>query len=78
MVPDEEISVNNKVRMCRSEIFKKYPKLSEIDDNDVNVNNIFDWLEEQQNKFGNQFLLEPINEIEIFKQKGLQNLVELL
>lgn len=78
MVPDEEISVNNKVRMCRSEIFKKYPKLSEIDDNGVNVNNIFDWLEEQQNKFGNQFLLEPINEIEISKQKDLQNPVELL
>ena len=78
MVPDNEISVNNKVRMCRNEILKKYPRLSEIDDNGVNVNNIFDWIEEQQDNFGNQFLLEPVNEIEIDKQKNLQNPVELL
>lgn len=78
MVPDDEISVNNKVRMCRNEILKKYPKLSEIYDNGVNVNNIFNWIEEQQDSFGNQFLLEQVNEIEMSKQKNLQNPVELL
>lgn len=34
--------------MCRNEILKKYHMLSEIDNNGVNVNNIFDWIEEQQ------------------------------
>lgn len=78
MGPDDEISVNNKVRMYRNEILKKYPRLSEIDDNGVNVNNILVWIEEQQDNFGNQFLLEPVNEIEIDKQKNSQNPVELL
>lgn len=44
---------------------KKYPRLKSIDDNGVKIDNIFDWLEEQETNYGEKFTLNPINIIEI-------------
>lgn len=56
--------MSDKLRICKNKIIKNYPKLIELDDNGVNINNIFDWLDEQKEKYGESFFLNPIEELE--------------
>ena len=52
----------DKLKICKNKIIKNYSKLIELDDNGVNINNIFDWLDEQKEKYGESFFLNPIDE----------------
>lgn len=65
LLPFEELNITDKMNYCKCEILKKYPRLKNIDDNGVNVDNIFDWLEEQEANYGEKFTLNPINIIEM-------------
>ena len=64
LLPDSNELMSDKLRICKNKIIKNYPKLIELDDNGVNINNIFDWLDEQKEKYGESFFLNPIEELE--------------
>lgn len=38
-------------------IDKKYPIFKKIDTSDINIDNVWDWLEEQKEKYGNEFIM---------------------
>lgn len=65
LIPHDEMELVQKMNYCKIEILKKYPRLKSVNDNCVNVDNIFDWLEEQQNSYGNKFTLNPINILDL-------------
>lgn len=65
LMPHNELELVQKMNYCKNEILKKYPRLKSINDSGVNVDNIFDWLEEQQENFGNKFTLSPINTLSL-------------
>lgn len=50
---------------CRDVIYNKYPKLADISDNGININNVFDWLDELEQQYGSSFFIEQSNELEI-------------
>lgn len=70
VVPDQDLSITSRMELCRKRIFIKYPKISNINDNGVNKDNIFDWLEEQEKKYGSSFYIEQVNELELDRVKG--------
>lgn len=55
---DEDI--NKKYDIVREYIGRKYPFVNDIDISSLDINNIWDWLEEQKNQYGNQFILSVI------------------
>lgn len=38
-------------------IDKKYPIFKQIDISNINIDNVWDWLEEQKEKYGNEFIM---------------------
>lgn len=69
VVPDQDLSITKRMEICRKRIFIKYPRISNINDNGVNKDNIFDWLEEQEKKYGSSFYVEQLNEYELERSK---------
>lgn len=55
---DEDIS--KKYDIVKEYIGIKYPFINNIDITSLNINNLWDWLEEQKSKYGNQFILSVI------------------
>lgn len=55
---DEDIS--KKYDIVKEYIGRKYPFINNIDITSLNINNLWDWLEEQKSKYGNQFILSVI------------------
>ena len=51
--------------LLKMKILKKHSRLKIDDNNRVNVNNNFDWLEEQETNYEGKFTLNPINMIEM-------------
>lgn len=56
----KESDVDNKNKLIREYIDTKYPFFKNIDISLVNINNIWDWLEEMKKKYGNEFIICPI------------------
>lgn len=55
---DESIEI--KLNLIRKYIEKKYPFFRSIDITVVNLDNIWDWLDKMEEKYGNEFILCPI------------------
>lgn len=53
------------MKYCKQEVLKKYPKMKNLDDRGVSVDNVFDWIEQQQEMYGDQFTLTPINVVQL-------------
>ena len=53
------------MKYCKQEVLKKYPKMKNLDDRGVSVDNVFDWIEQQQEMYGDQFTLTPINVVKL-------------
>ncbi|MCI8568503.1 MAG: hypothetical protein HFJ11_00810 [Bacilli bacterium] len=49
--------------------------MKNLDDRGVSVDNVFDWIEQQQEMYGDQFTLTPINvvQLELEKQEFVYN-----
>ncbi|MCI8347714.1 MAG: SAP domain-containing protein [Bacilli bacterium] len=75
LLPNENIDVLDKMKYCKEEVLKKYPKMRNLDDRGVSVDNVFDWIEQQQELYGDQFTLTPINvvQLELEKQEFVYN-----
>jgi len=56
----KDTDINNKYKIVKEYIGRKYPFMNNIDISSLNINNIWDWLEEQKNQYGNQFILSVI------------------
>ena len=41
-------------------IDKKYPIFKQIDISNISVDNVWDWLEEQKAKYGNEFIISSL------------------
>lgn len=41
-------------------IDKKYPIFKQIDISNINIDNVWDWLDEQRQKYGNEFIISPL------------------
>ena len=65
VVPSSNLSITEKMDKCRDIIYNKYPKLADISDNGININNVFDWLDELEQQYGSSFFIEQSNELEI-------------
>lgn len=55
---NEDIEIKHKT--IKDYIDNKYPLFKKIDISNVNINNVWDWLEEKKMKYGNEFILCPI------------------
>lgn len=55
---NEDIEIKHKT--IKDYIDNKYPLFKKIDISNVNINNVWDWLEENKMKYGNEFILCPI------------------
>ncbi len=75
LLPNENIDVLDKMKYCKEEVLKKYPKMKNLDDRGVSVDNVFDWIEQQQEMYGDQFTLTPVNvvQLEVEKQEFVYN-----
>ena len=59
MIP-ENCSTEEKMKKIKDYIDNKYPEFRYLDVSNVNINNLWDWLEEGKNKYGNEFIITPI------------------
>lgn len=57
----EDISIIEKLKRIHEYINNKYDFFSKINIDIVNVSNIFDWLEEQKNIYGNEFIITNLS-----------------
>ena len=57
---DTDDSDENKYNIIKDYIDKRYPLFKKIDISDVNIENIWDWLEMKKKQYGDEFLLCPI------------------
>ena len=53
----EDISIIEKLEKIHNYIDNKYSFFKKININVVNISNIFDWLEEQKEMYGNEFII---------------------
>lgn len=60
---DTEEDIEEKLNKIKEYIDKRYPIFKKIDISSVDINNVWDWLEESKLKYGNEFLLSPMNPI---------------
>ena len=60
---DTEEDIEEKLNKIKEYIDKRYPIFKKIDVSSVDINNVWDWLEESKLKYGNEFLLSPMNPI---------------
>lgn len=60
VVPDNSLTTSEKVKLAKTQILSKYPELKNIKDEGLNVNNVWDWLDENIELFGNQFEIEKV------------------
>jgi len=47
---------------CKPFLLEQYPQLSNVDDSVINKDNAYDWLSEQEEKFGSKLPVKPIRE----------------
>lgn len=56
-----DVEEDIKYKLIKEYIDKKYPIFKKINISDVNIDNIWDWLETKTKQYGNEFILCPIN-----------------
>ena len=59
-VVDTDDSDESKYNIIKDYIDKRYPIFKKIDVSDVNIENVWDWLEMKKKQYGDEFLLCPI------------------
>ena len=59
-VVDTDDSDESKYNVIKDYIDKRYPIFKKIDVSDVNIENVWDWLEMKKKQYGDEFLLCPI------------------
>lgn len=59
-VVNSEEKEDNKYVLIKAYIDSKYPAFKGIDISNININNIWDWLEDKKNKYGTEFILCPL------------------
>ena len=59
-VVDTDDSDESKYDVIKDYIDKRYPIFKKIDVSDVNIENVWDWLEMKKKQYGDEFLLCPI------------------
>lgn len=52
-----DLDINEKKRIIKKEIERKYFYMKELDTKKICINNMCDWIEKNKNKFGNDFVL---------------------
>lgn len=52
--------VNDKDKKIKDYIDNKYPSFRKINIEEIDINNVWDWLEENKNKYGDEFIVSPI------------------
>lgn len=60
-VIDSDEDIESKYNKIKEYIDTKYPIFKNIDISEININNVWDWLEENKTKYGNEFILCPLN-----------------
>ena len=55
-----EKNIDSMYDLIKNYIDNKYPFLSKIDITDLNINNVWDWLETEKKLYGNKFILNTI------------------
>ena len=53
-------SQNYNYSLITDYIDKKYPIFKQIDISNINIDNVWDWLEEQKEKYGNEFIISSL------------------
>lgn len=61
MVDDQSMSANAKIEICKNTLQEQFPNLANIKNEDVNLYNVWDWLERQKQIYGNEFEVSKIN-----------------
>lgn len=71
MISIDDLSTVEKMNLCKRQLINTYPNLSNIDDNGVNIDNIFDWLDNQREVFGDSLVVEPVKDLLIENSREL-------
>ena len=61
IVPDSSISTSEKVKIAKNQILLQYPELKYLKDDGLNVNNVWDWLYDNIEIYGNRFEVEKVS-----------------
>lgn len=61
IVPDNSISTSEKVKIAKNQILLQYPELKYLKDDGLNVNNVWDWLYDNIEIYGNRFEVEKVS-----------------
>ena len=61
IVPDITLNTSERVKLAKNQILLQYPELKNLKDDGLNVNNVWDWLDDNVEIYGNAFKLEKVN-----------------
>lgn len=65
-----DVPINERLNQVKEVILDDYPNLENISDDGLNVTNIWDWLEEKKNEYGDKFAIS--GEIVAIKNNTLE------
>ena len=65
-----DVPINERLSQVKEAILDDYPNLENISDDGLNVTNIWDWLEEKKNEYGDKFAISA--EIVAIKNNTLE------
>lgn len=60
LVPDISLTTQERIKLVKNQILLQYPELKNLKDTGLNVNNVWDWLDDNIQIYGNSFKLEKV------------------
>ena len=60
IIPDNTLNTIERVKLVKNQILLQYPELKNLKDDGLNVNNVWDWLDNNIEIYGNTFKLEKV------------------
>lgn len=74
IVNDKKLSYLEKYQICRMKLIEQYSEINLINDNMVDINNVFDWLEEIGVKYGKEIYIKKEDVVEDIEKDKIKSI----